>query len=461
MGGGDAAVLETTPTAATQPEVDGLRPGSSVAPFDTAELARIRADFPILGRRMRDDKPLVYLDSGATSHKPRQVLDAERAFYETMNSAVHRGAHQLSEEGTDAYESARARIGAFIGAPAREVVFTKSATEALNLVAYALGNACAPGALDGVAESVAARLRIGPGDEICITEMEHHANLVPWQELARRTGATLRWIPLTADGRLDLSVLTEVVTERTKVLSFTHVSNVLGTLNPVRALVARAREVGALTVLDACQSAPHRRLDVAELGVDFMAFSGHKMFGPLGLGVLWGRYALLAALPPYLTGGSMIEVVRMEGSTYLPPPEKFEPGVPAAAQVVGLAAACDYLDALGMDRVDAHVRSLADRLLDGLAQRPWVRVLGPEKGADRSGAVAFVVDGVHPHDVGQVLDDEGIEVRVGHHCAAPLHRALGAVASTRATFAAYNTPAEVDALLATLDRVPTIFRLEV
>ena len=461
MGGGDAAVLETTPTAATQPEVDGLRPGSSVAPFDTAELARIRADFPILGRRMRDDKPLVYLDSGATSHKPRQVLDAERAFYETMNSAVHRGAHQLSEEGTDAYESARARIGAFIGAPAREVVFTKSATEALNLVAYALGNACAPGALDGVAESVAARLRIGPGDEICITEMEHHANLVPWQELARRTGATLRWIPLTADGRLDLSVLTEVVTERTKVLSFTHVSNVLGTLNPVRALVARAREVGALTVLDACQSAPHRRLDVAELGVDFMAFSGHKMFGPLGLGVLWGRYALLAALPPYLTGGSMIEVVRMEGSTYLPPPEQFEPGVPAAAQVVGLAAACDYLDALGMDRVDAHVRSLADRLLDGLAQRPWVRVLGPEKGADRSGAVAFVVDGVHPHDVGQVLDDEGIEVRVGHHCAAPLHRALGAVASTRATFAAYNTPAEVDALLATLDRVPTIFRLEV
>ncbi|MCB1253572.1 MAG: aminotransferase class V-fold PLP-dependent enzyme, partial [Austwickia sp.] len=289
----------------------------------------------------------------------------------------------------------------------------------------------------------------------------HHANLVPWQELARRTGATLRWIPLTADGRLDLSVLTEVVTERTKVLSFTHVSNVLGTLNPVRALVARAREVGALTVLDACQSAPHRRLDVAELGVDFMAFSGHKMFGPLGLGVLWGRYALLAALPPYLTGGSMIEVVRMEGSTYLPPPEKFEPGVPAAAQVVGLAAACDYLDALGMDRVDAHVRALADRLLDGLAQRPWVRVLGPEKGADRSGAVAFVVDGVHPHDVGQVLDDEGIEVRVGHHCAAPLHRALGAVASTRATFAAYNTPAEVDALLATLDRVPTIFRLEV
>ncbi|MCO5308818.1 MAG: SufS family cysteine desulfurase [Austwickia sp.] len=461
MGGGDAAVLETTPTAATQPEEDGLRPASSVAPFDTAELARIRADFPILGRRMRDDKPLVYLDSGATSHKPRQVLDAERAFYETMNSAVHRGAHQLSEEGTDAYESARARIGAFIGAPAREVVFTKSATEALNLVAYALGNACAPGALDGVAESVAARLRIGPGDEICITEMEHHANLVPWQELARRTGATLRWIPLTADGRLDLSVLTEVVTERTKVLSFTHVSNVLGTLNPVRALVARAREVGALTVLDACQSAPHRRLDVAELGVDFMAFSGHKMFGPLGLGVLWGRYALLAALPPYLTGGSMIEVVRMEGSTYLPPPEKFEPGVPAAAQVVGLAAACDYLDALGMDRVDAHVRALADRLLDGLAQRPWVRVLGPEKGADRSGAVAFVVDGVHPHDVGQVLDDEGIEVRVGHHCAAPLHRALGAVASTRATFAAYNTPAEVDALLATLDRVPTIFRLEV
>ena len=456
------AVVGTPGAAATHGAVVGDRSTpSDPAPFDAAELARIRADFPILNRRMRDDKPLVYLDSGATSQKPRQVLDAERSFYETLNSAVHRGAHQLSEEGTDAYEKARERVGRFIGAPAREVVFTKSATESLNLVAYALGNAAAPGALDGVSESLAARLRLGPGDEICITEMEHHANLVPWQELARRTGATLRWIPLGADGRLDLATLDQVVTERTKVLAFTHVSNVLGTLNPVARLVARAREVGALTVLDACQSAPHLSLDVAELGVDFVAFSSHKMCGPLGIGVLWGRYEVLAALPPYLTGGSMIEVVRMEGSTYLPPPEKFEPGVPAAAQVIGLAAACDYLDALGMDRVDAHVRSLADRLLDALAQRPWVRVLGPEKGNDRSGAVAWVVDGVHPHDVGQVLDDEGIEVRVGHHCAAPLHRALGAVASTRATFAPYNTPAEVDTLIAALDRVPAIFRLEV
>ncbi len=430
-------------------------------PFTHEELAAIRADFPILGRRMRGDAPLVYLDSGATSHKPRRVLDAERAFYETMNSAVHRGAHQLSEEGTDAYERARERIGAFIGAPAREVVFTKSATESLNLVAYALGNACAPGALDGVPEALAARLRIGPGDEICVTEMEHHANLVPWQELSRRTGAALRWLPLAADGRLDLADLDGIVNERTKVLAFTHVSNVLGTLNPLERLVARAREVGALTVLDACQSAPHLPLDVTQLGVDLLAFSGHKMLGPLGIGVLWGRYEVLEALPPYLTGGSMIEVVRMEGSTYLPPPEKFEPGVPNAAAVLGLAAACDYLAELGMDRVDAHVHALADRLIDALAQRPWVRVLGPERGNDRSGAVAWVVDGVHPHDVGQILDDAGIAVRVGHHCAAPLHRALRVTASTRASFAPYNTVDEVDALVAALDRVPAIFRLEV
>ncbi|MBW3085420.1 putative cysteine desulfurase [Austwickia sp. TVS 96-490-7B] len=432
----------------------------SGGPFTDAELARIRADFPILSRRLRGDRPLVYLDSGATSHKPRQVMDAERAFYEQLNSAVHRGAHQLSEEGTEAYEHARSRIGAFIGAPSQEVVFTKSATESLNLVAYALSNATTPGALDDVDPTVADRLRIGPGDNICVTEMEHHANLVPWQELARRTGATLRWLPLTPDGRLDLTHLDTIVDERTKVFAFTHVSNVLGTLNPIATLVARARQVGALTVLDACQSAPHRALDVTDLGVDFLAFSGHKMLGPLGLGVLWGRYNLLRAMPPYLTGGSMIEVVRMEGSTYLPPPERFEPGVPAAAQAIGLAAACDYLDALGMDRLDAHMQALAAQLLDALAERSWLRVLGPSQGHHRSGAVAWTVDGVHPHDVGQVLDDAGVEVRVGHHCAAPLHRALRVVASTRASFGPYTTPAEIDALVSALDTIPTIFRLE-
>jgi cysteine desulfurase / selenocysteine lyase len=425
--------------------------------FTTTESADIRDDFPILSRTVRGGKPLVYLDSGATSHKPRQVLDAERVFYERHNSAVHRGAHQLAEEATDAFESARETVARFIGAQTREVVFTKNATEALNLVAYAFSNAAAAGAMDGVDPALAARFALGEGDEIVITEMEHHANLVPWQELARRTGATLRWIGVTDEGRLNLGDLDTVITDRTKVVAFTHVSNVLGTINPVAAIVDRAREVGALTVLDACQSVPHLAVDVVDLGVDFLAFSGHKMLGPMGVGVLWGRYELLAAMPPFLTGGSMIEVVRMEGSTYADPPQRFEAGVPMAAQAVGLAAACDYLTALGMPRVTAHEHALTEALLAGLAERPWVRVIGPADGQDRSGAVAFVVDGVHPHDVGQILDDAGVAVRVGHHCAWPLHRRMGLTATTRASFAAYNTVAEVDALLSVLDRVPAVF----
>ena len=295
------------------------------------------------------------------------------------------------------------------------------------------------------------------GDEIVITEMEHHANLVPWQELARRSGATLRWIGITDDGRLNLDDLDTVITDRTKIVAFTHVSNVLGTINPVAAIVDRARAVGALTVLDACQSVPHRAVDVVDLGVDFVAFSGHKMFGPLGIGVLWGRYDLLKAMPPFLTGGSMIEEVRMEATTYADPPQRFEAGVPMAAQAVGLAAACDYLTALGMARVSAHEHVLTEALLAGLAQRPWVRVIGPLDGKDRSGVVAFVVDGIHPHDVGQILDDAGVAVRVGHHCAWPLHRRMNVTATTRASFAAYNTLAEVDALLTALDRVPVVF----
>ncbi len=425
--------------------------------FTAQESAAIRGDFAILSRTVRGGKPLVYLDSGATSHKPRQVLDAERAFYEEHNSAVHRGAHQLAEEATDAFESARETIAHFIGAPAREVVFTKNATEALNLVAYAISNAAAPGAMDGVDPVLAARFALGKGDEIVITEMEHHANLVPWQELARRSGATLRWIGITNDGRLNLDDLDTVITDRTKIVAFTHVSNVLGTINPVAAIVERARAVGALTVMDACQSVPHLAVDVVDLGVDFLAFSGHKMLGPMGIGVLWGRYELLAAMPPFLTGGSMIEVVRMEGTTYAAPPQRFEAGVPMAAQAVGLAAACDYLTALGMPRVTAHERSLTEALLAGLAQRPWVRVIGPTDGDDHSGAVAFVVDGVHPHDVGQILDDAGIAVRVGHHCAWPLHRRMNVTATTRASFAAYNTLSEVEALLTALDRVPAVF----
>jgi cysteine desulfurase / selenocysteine lyase len=429
--------------------------------FTAAESAAIRGDFAILSRTVRGGKPLVYLDSGATSQKPRQVLDAERDFYERHNSAVHRGAHQLAEEATDAYESARATVARFIGSQPHEVVFTKNATEGLNLVAYAFSNAAATGAMDGVDASVAARFVLGFGDEIVITEMEHHANLVPWQELARRTGATLRWIGITDDGRLDLDDLDTVITDRTKVVAFTHVSNVLGTINPVAAIVDRARAVGALTVMDACQSVPHLAIDVVDLDVDFLAFSGHKMFGPLGIGVLWGRYDLLKAMPPFLTGGSMIEVVHMEGSTYAAPPQRFEAGVPMAAQAVGLAAACDYLTALGMQRVTAHEHALTEALLAGLAQRPWVRVVGPADGRDRGGAVAFAVDGVHPHDVGQILDDSGVAVRTGHHCAWPLHRRMNLTATTRASFAAYNTFAEVDALLTALDRVPAVFGVAV
>lgn len=427
----------------------------SASTFTDVALARIRAGFPILSRTVRDGKPLVYLDSGATSQRYAGALDAERAFSEQVNSAVHRGAHQLSEEATDAYEGARAKVARFVGGADEEVVFTKNATESLNLVAYAFSNSVAGQAKDP-------RLDLHEGDEILITEMEHHANLVPWQELARRTGATLRWVGVTDEGRLDLDgvhgpALGELLTERTKVFAFTHVSNVLGTINPVRELTAAARAVGALTVLDACQSAPHLRLDLPDLGVDLAAFSGHKMFGPTGVGALWGRSELLHAMPPFITGGSMIETVRMEASTYAPPPQRFEAGSPNSAQAVGLGAAIDYLDELGLDQVAAHEHALTERLLAGLAQRPWVRVVGPADAVDRVGAVAFDVQGVHAHDVGQVLDDQGVAVRVGHHCAWPLHRRMGVTATTRATLAAYNTPAEVDIMLDALDRVPAIF----
>lgn len=422
-------------------------------PFVPEESARLRADFPILTRTVRDGRPLVYLDSGATSQKPLAVLDAEREFYVLHNAAVHRGVHQLADEATDAYEQARETIAAFIGAPAREIVFTKNATEALNLVAYAFGHA----------DCDDRRLLMGPGDEVLVTEMEHHANLVPWQELCRRTGARLRWLPVTDAGRLDLSDLNGLLTERTKVVAWTHQSNVLGTVNPVAPIVARARQVGALTVLDGCQSVPHMPVDVAALGVDFAAFSGHKMLGPTGVGVLWGRHDLLAAMPPFLTGGSMIEVVTMAGSTYAAPPQRFEAGSMNVAQVVGLAAACRYLTGLRMDRVAAQEHALTRQLLSGLAQRPWVRVIGPAEAQalDRGGAVSFVVDGVHAHDVGQILDDQGVAVRVGHHCAWPLHRRFGIAATTRASFAAYNTGKDVDALLAALDRVPAIFGIDV
>ncbi|AHH97086.1 cysteine desulfurase [Kutzneria albida] len=411
---------------------------TTAAPLDVAAL---RADFPILSRTVRDGKRLVYLDSGATSQRPKQVLDAERFFVENSNAAVHRGAHQLSEEATDAYEEAREKIARFVGTRAEELVFTKNATEGINLVAYAMGNAATSG------DQAAQRFVLGPGDELVVTEMEHHANLLPWQQLAQRTGATLRWFGVTDDGRLDLSNLDELVTERTRVVAFTHLSNVLGTINPVARIVARAKQVGALTVLDACQSVPHMPVDLSALDVDFAAFSGHKMLGPSGIGVLYGRTELLSVMPPFLTGGSMIETVFMEHSTFAPPPQRFEAGVPMSSQAVALGAAVDYLSEVGMDRVAAHEHDLAAATLAGLAEVPGVRIVGPTDLVDRTGPVAFVVDGVHPHDVGQVLDSLGVEIRVGHHCAWPLHRRLGVPASVRASFYLYNDLDDVTALV--------------
>ncbi len=407
---------------------------------EVLDVDAVRADFPILGREVRGGNPLVYLDSGATSHKPRPVLDAERDFYTTHNAAAHRGAHLLGEEATDAYESARVRVANFLGGNADEIVFTKSATEAINLVAYAMSNATT------AADPKSRRFALGPGDEVLITEMEHHANLVPWQQLCERTGATLRWFGVTPEGRLDLSDIGELMSDRTKLVAVTHQSNVTGTVPPVAEIAAAAHAHGALVVADGAQSVPHQQVRVRELGADFLAFSGHKMLGPSGIGVLWGRRELLEAMPPFISGGSMIEVVRMEGSTFLPPPERFEAGVPAAAQAVGLAAACDYLDGLGMANIAAHEEALTAHALEALAGIGGLRVLGPLTTEHRGGAVSFVLDGVHPHDAGQVLDELGIAVRTGHHCAWPLHRALGAQSSTRASFYVYNTHDEVDAL---------------
>ena len=411
---------------------------TTAAPLDVAAL---KADFPILARTVREGKRLVYLDSGATSQRPRQVLDFERQYVETANAAVHRGAHQLAEEATDLYEEAREKIADFVGAGVDEIVFTKNATESINLVAYAFGNAAFSD------DPAAKRFVLGPGDEIVVTEMEHHANLLPWQQLALRTGATLKWFSVTADGRLDLSDMDEVITPRTKVVAFTHQSNVLGTINPVSVLVAKARSVGALTVLDACQSVPHGPVDFRALGVDFAAFSGHKMLGPSGIGVLYGRFELLNAMPPFITGGSMIEQVFMDRSTFAPPPQRFEAGVPNTSQAIGLGAAVDYLRLLGMDRVAAHEHELTGAALAGLQEIPGVRIVGPAENVDRGSAVSFVVEGVHAHDAGQVLDSLGIEVRVGHHCAWPLHRKLDAAATVRATFYVYNDLSDVQALL--------------
>ncbi|CAB5055072.1 csdA Selenocysteine lyase/Cysteine desulfurase [Candidatus Nanopelagicaceae bacterium] len=401
--------------------------------FDAHAIAK---DFPILDRTIRDGKRLVYLDSGATSQKPNVVIDAESDFYRLHNAAVHRGAHQLAEEATDAYEGARDIVANFLNAHVDEVVFTKSATESLNLVSYAMGNA-APGN----------RFHLKAGDSIVITEMEHHANLIPWQQLAARTGATLKWFSVTEEGRLDLSNIGSLIDSSTKVVALTHQSNVLGTINPLDAITRRAHEVGAVVVLDACQSVPHMPVDVKALDIDFLAFSGHKAVGPTGIGIFWGRAELLAELPPFLTGGSMIENVTMESASWAQAPKKFEAGVPNMAQAVGLGAALNYLTKIGMDSIHRHEVELTSYLLNGLSEIKDLRIIGPKTTELRGGAVSFTLGDIHPHDLGQYLDSQGIAVRTGHHCAWPLTRKLGVPATTRASVYLYNTTDDLDSLI--------------
>ena len=396
-------------------------------------VANVRQDFPIFERTIRDGKKLVYLDSGATSQKPLSVIEAESNFYKFHNAAVHRGAHQLAEEATDAYEGARLKVAKFLGANEEQIVFTKGATESLNLVAYAMGNA-EPGT----------RFALTSKDKIVVTEMEHHANLIPWQQLAARTGAQLSWFEVMPDGRIDLSNINAVITENTKVVALTHQSNVLGTIIPLKAIVARAHAVGAVVVLDACQSAPHMPIAVKELDVDFLVFSGHKALGPTGVGVLWSSE--LDDLPPFLYGGSMIETVTMTAATWAPAPRKFEAGVPNMAQAVGLGAALDYLTALGMSNIHNHEVALTKYLIEKLLQVPDLKIVGPTDLDSRGGTVSFTVGEIHPHDLGQYVDSQGVAVRTGHHCAWPLTRKLGVPATTRASLYLYNDESDCDAL---------------
>jgi cysteine desulfurase/selenocysteine lyase len=407
-------------------------------------VAKVRQDFPIFERTIRDGKKLVYLDSGATSQKPLSVIETESNFYKFHNAAVHRGAHQLAEEATDAYEGARLKVANFLGAKEEEIVFTKNATESLNLVAYAMGNAT-PGS----------RFALTSKDQIVVTEMEHHANLIPWQQLAARTGAELKWFEVTPEGRLDLSAINSVITENTKVVALTHQSNVLGTINPLAAITARAHEVGAVVVLDACQSVPHMPIDVKQLNVDFLAFSGHKALGPTGVGVLWS--SVFEELPPFLFGGSMIETVTMTSATWAPAPRKFEAGVPNMAQAVGLGAALDYLTEIGMQSIFDHEVELTEYLIEGLLQIPELSIVGPLNTDARGGSVSFTVGQIHPHDLGQYLDSQGVAVRTGHHCAWPLTRKLGVPATTRASLYLYNDESDCDALFAAISGAQKYF----
>ncbi|MGP9502976.1 SufS family cysteine desulfurase [Specibacter sp. AOP5-B1-6] len=423
-------------------------------PLTDKEVGRIRNDFPILDQEV-NGKPLVYLDSGATSQNPLSVMEAEQEYYEQRNSAVHRGAHTLAVEATDAFEDARTAVAAFIGANDNELVWTQNATAGLNLIAYSFGNASV-----GKVSEAARKFALAAGNEVLVTEMEHHANLIPWQELCRRTGATLRFIPIHDDGTLDMNAAAALINKNTKVLAFTHVSNVTGVINPVAKLTAMAHKVGALVVLDACQSAPHLPLDVKALDVDFAVFSGHKMLAPTGIGSVYGRAELLDAMPPFLTGGSMITTVTMDEAAYLPAPQRFEAGTQPISQAVALAAAANYLHETGMERIHAWEAELGQRLVRGLEAIEGIRVLGPASGIPRAGLASFEVAGVHAHDVGQYLDAAGIAVRVGHHCAQPLHRRLGLNSSTRASTYLYNTTADVDTFLASVAGVRGYFGVE-
>jgi cysteine desulfurase/selenocysteine lyase len=405
------------------------------------DVAGVRADFPILSREI-NGHPLVYLDSANTSQKPRQVLDVMLDQYERHNGNVSRSVHTLGTEATTAYEGARAKVARFVGAASPdEIVFTKNSSEAINLLAYTSQEF----------------LSLGPGDEIVVSEMEHHSNIVPWQLLCQRTGATLRWFGITDEGRLDESRLDELVNERTKLVSVVHVSNILGTINDVSRIVARAHQVGALVMLDCSQSVPHLPTSVSDLGADFIAFTGHKMLGPTGIGALWGRAELLERMPPFLGGGSMIETVTMEKTTFAPPPARFEAGTPPIAEAIGLGAAVDYLSALDMRAVHQHEQEITAYALKTLADIPGVRVYGPGTAEGRGGTVSFAVDGVHPHDVGQILDDLGVEVRVGHHCARPVCARFGVAAMTRASFYLYTTTEEIDTLARGVEHVRRVF----
>ena len=410
--------------------------------------AEIRKDFPIFSKVMRGDNRLVYLDSGATSQKPFQVLDAERSFYEQNNAAVHRGAHLLAEEASIAYEGARQVLADFLNADLEEVIFTKSATESINAIAYSFGNS-----------ALGSRFSLKPGDRIVVSELEHHANLIPWQQLAKRTGAELVWFSIDAEGRLDQSNLNELINASTKIVAITHQSNVLGTIIPLGDIIAKAHAVGAVVVLDACQSAPHFAIDVKTLGVDFLAFSGHKALGPTGIGILWGRSEYLNQMEPFLTGGSMIETATMTEAKWAQSPKRFEAGVPNMAQAVGFAAAINYLNNLGMENVAKHEKDLTAYALDKFKELDKVKLIGPKDNVDRGSVISFTIEGIHPHDVGQVLDQYGVAVRTGHHCAWPLMRKLGLVGTTRASFYVYNDEADVDVLIGSILKAQKYFKV--